>query len=108
MLAIDRDSFSSARQNALLLHSLGVEGQKRFANIKEQATYPEDATDLQKTVLKLEKDYRKCKNKRSERYTFRKRAQLQGESITDYVAVLWDLASTCQFNTFTMMPYVIK
>ena len=31
---------------------------------------------------------------------FRKRAQLQGESISEYVAALRDLAKTCDFGDF--------
>ena len=40
------------------------------------------------------------KNKQAERYVFRKRTQLQGESISEYVAALHDLATTCDFGDF--------
>ena len=63
------------------VNCLGTEGQKRFSNLPD-ATYPHGATEYVKALLKLEKW--------GERYIFRKGAQLLGESIAEYIAVLCD------------------
>ena len=97
--AIDFDDFADKKQKAILLNCLGTEGQKRFSKLLD-ATYPQGATEYTKALLKLEKEYKPVKNKRAERYVFRKRAQLQGESILEYIAALRDLATTCDFGDF--------
>ena len=43
---------------------------------------------------------KRIQNKRAERYAFRRRAQSQCETITEYIAALRDLASTCDFGDF--------
>ena len=100
MIAIDGEQFSDKRKTALLLHSLGTEGQRRYSKLKELTFYPPSATEFEKTNLKLENEYRIIRNKRAERYTFRKRTQTQHESITEYIVALRDLASTCDFGDF--------
>ena len=97
--AIDFDDFADKGKKAILFNCLGTEGQKRFSKLPN-ATYPQGATEYTKALLKLEKEYKLVKNKRAECYLFRKRAQLQGESITEYVAALRDLATTCNFGDF--------
>ena len=97
--AIDFDDFADKKQKAILLNCLGREGQKRFSKLLD-ATYSEGDTEYTKALLKLEKEYKPVKNKRAELYVFRKRAQLQGKSISEYVAVLRDLATTCDFGDF--------
>ena len=97
--AIDFDDFANKKQKAILLNCLSTESQKRFSTLPD-ATYPQGATEYMKALLKLEKQYKPVKNKRAERYLFRKRAQLQGKSISEYVAVLRDLATTCDFGDF--------
>ena len=36
----------------------------------------------------------------AERYRFYNRKQAEGESVADYLAQIWQLASTCQFGVF--------
>ena len=108
--AIDFDDFADKKQKAILLNCLGTEGQKRFSKLPD-ATYPQGATEYTKALLKLEKEYKQVKNKQAERYVFRKHAQLQGESISEYVAALHDLATTCNFSDFlddTLSDQLIK
>ena len=97
--AIDFDDFADKKQKAILLNCLGTEGQKRFSKLPD-ATYPQGATEYMKALLKLEKEYKPVKNKRAKHYVFRKRAQLQGKSISEYVAALRDLATMCDFGDF--------
>ena len=89
----------SLTRNKELLNCLGTEGQKRFSKLPD-ATYPQGATEYTKALFKLEKEHKPVKNKRAERYVFRKHAQLQGETITEYVAALHDLAMSCDFRDF--------
>ena len=97
--AIDFDDFADKKHKAILLNRLGIEGQKRFSKLP-YATYLQGATEYTKALLKLEKEYKPVKDKQAERYVFRKRAQLQGESISEYIAALRDLATTCDFCDF--------
>ena len=90
--AIDFDEFTDKKQKANLLNCLGTEGQK-IARCYISARYT-------KALLKLEKEYKPVKNKRAEGYVFRKHAQLQGESISEYVAALSDRAKTSDFGDF--------
>ena len=98
--AIDFDDFADKKQKAILLNCLGTEGQKRFSNCL--------MLHIRKVLQSTQKpysSYRKnnkinIKNKQAERYVFRKRTQLQGESISEYVAALHDLATTCDFGDF--------
>ncbi|KAI0231429.1 hypothetical protein LSAT2_018184, partial [Lamellibrachia satsuma] len=98
MIAIDGEQFSDKRKTALLLHSLGTEGQRRYSKLKELTFYPPSATEFEKTNLKLENEYRIIRNKRAERYTFMKRTQTQHESITEYIAALRHLAKVPQMQ----------
>ena len=98
--AIDFDQFSDKKQRAILLNCLGAEGQKHFSKLPEANDYPPAATEYMKALHKIEKEFRQIKNKRAERYIFRKRDQMPGETISEYVAVLRDLASTCDFGDF--------
>ena len=97
--AIDFDDFADKKQKAILLKCLGTEGQKRFSKLPD-ATYSQGDTEYTKALHKLEKEYKPVKNKRAERYVFRKGAQLQGESISEYIAALGDFATTCDFGDF--------
>ena len=96
----DIDEVPMKRKVCILLHYLGTEGQRRYAKLQELTNYPAAATDLDKAKLKLEKEFKTSKHKRSERAIFRDRRQLPGETISEYVASLRDLASTCDFGTF--------
>ena len=68
--------------------------------MKELTNCAEGATEFEKANLKLANKYTVVRNKRAERYAFRRWAQSQCESITEYIAALRDLASTCDFGDF--------
>ena len=97
--AIDFDDFADKKQKAILLNCLSTEGQRRFSKLPD-ATYPQGVTEYTKALLKLEKEYKPVKNKGTKRYVFRKCAQLQGKSISEYVDALRDLATMCDFVDF--------
>ena len=92
MDAIDSEQFTDKRKTALLL--------RRYSKLKELDNYAEGATEFEKANLKLANEYKVIRNKRAERYAFRRRTQSQCESITEYIAALRDLASTCDFGDF--------
>ena len=69
---------SLTRNKKLSYLTVSTEGQKRFSKLPD-ATYLQGATEYTKALLKLEKEYKSVKNKRAERYVFRKRAQLQAK-----------------------------
>ena len=46
MDAIDSEQFTDKRKTALLLHSLGAEGQRRYSKLKELDNYAEGATEF--------------------------------------------------------------
>ena len=79
MDAIDSELFSDKRKTALLIHSLGAEGQRRYSKLKELTNYAEGATEFEKANLKLATEYKGVRNKHAERYAFRRRAQSQCE-----------------------------
>ena len=98
MDAIDSEQFTDKRKTVLLLHSLGAEGQRRYSKLKELDNCTEGATEIEKANMKLANEYKVIRNKHAERYAFRRRAQSQCESITEYIAALRDLAFTCDFG----------
>ncbi len=55
-------------------------------------------TDLKELLTVLRDFFSPKKNVLAERYTFRNRKQLAGESLTEYVAALKGLASSCAFR----------
>ena len=67
MDAIDSELFSDKRKTALLIHSLGAEGQRRYSKLKELTNYAEGATEFEKANLKLATEYKVVRNKRAER-----------------------------------------
>ena len=103
LTAIDGDNFSAARRKALLLHCLGIEGQRIFNTLPghDSDTVP-DGSDVYKEAVKLlENRFSKAVNVVAERYKFKQRAQASGESIDSFISALRDLAKTCDFDTKT-------
>ena len=96
---IDAAGFSELedkRKKALLLHCLGIEGQRLyFARVAEidhnKASYTEMIKELQNQHGKV--------NIAGERSKFRARKQHHGETISEYLAALRELASNCDFKT---------
>ena len=98
LLAIGTDSFNAARKRALLLHCIGLEGQRIFNTLPE-STDEDNVYD--NALAALKRHFQPSVNVVSERYKFRQRKQHHGESIDFYVASLRDLAKTCSFETCT-------
>ncbi len=95
LLAIGGESYSNDRKKAILLHCLGLEGQRIYH------TLPEDSTGrnpYSKATNALKEHFMPYINPVSERKKFRRRSQNPGESIDAYLASLRDLAK----------PYVKK
>ena len=54
LLAMDGSSFSAARKKAILLHCLGMEGQRIYDTLPERENPPADATEYDNTLYVLE------------------------------------------------------
>ncbi|XP_024116738.1 uncharacterized protein LOC112138415, partial [Oryzias melastigma] len=92
VLAASGNEWPEERKKALLLHTLGTEGQRLFYTLPEQGTTMEDA------MKALKAHFNPKQNAVAERHVFRKRAQTPTKSILHYVAALRDLAATCDFD----------
>ena len=80
-------------QAAVLLHSIGSVGLKIYNSLEFGDA--EDKEDI-KTIIKKMDDYIIGDTSETyERYKFNRRDQADGENIDEYVAVLKDLAGTC-------------
>lgn len=88
MLAIGLDVVSPKRKTAISLHCLGAEGLRLFQTLREAHTY--DAA-----VERLDGHFAKKQSALLKRLHFRQRA---GESVTQYIADLKELAQSCQFG----------
>ena len=77
------------QKKALLIHSLGGEGQRIFY------TLPDDMSTFTTCMAALEKHFCPKPNVSAERYNFSKRGQLNGESFESYIIDLRRLASKC-------------
>ncbi|PIK53282.1 hypothetical protein BSL78_09810 [Apostichopus japonicus] len=99
MLAAGTDTSSAGRKQAILLHSLGLEGQRIFYTLPDLPVVEgEDVYD--RTIRVLEKRFEPTVNVVAARYRFRKRSQLTGEPVDTYMSALRELSSTCNFGTF--------
>ncbi|XP_077520911.1 uncharacterized protein LOC144132400 [Amblyomma americanum] len=124
MLASGASDFSAERRKALLIHSLGVEGQRTFtlpgsakdAKEGESATAKDLPADSEgastrllpkqtetapspydDAVTALGNHFNTRTNIVVERHRFRKRVQQPGESINEYVVALREHAAACSF-----------
>ncbi|KAH6921002.1 hypothetical protein HPB50_028011 [Hyalomma asiaticum] len=108
LLASGASEFSSERRKALLLHSLGPEGQRIFNTL----TVSQGAKQTQEgkgtgatphvhdsTVEALAKHFGTTCNLVVERRRFHRRVQLPGESIQEYVTKLTVLAAMRAFSS---------
>ena len=82
--AIDFNDFADKKQKAILLNCLGTEGQKQFFQIAR--------CYISARCFRAHKSPTQARE--------RKDAQLQGESITENIVALRDLATTCHFGDF--------
>ncbi|KAH7966895.1 hypothetical protein HPB49_020360 [Dermacentor silvarum] len=112
LLVSGASEFPPERRKALLLHSLGIEGQRNFfalpSHVSEPAPPASAATasdeakksptapsSYDQAVDASTQHFASASNVVEERDRFRRRAQQPGESIQEYVAALRELAASC-------------
>lgn len=107
LLASGASEFSPERRKALLLHSLGPEGQRIFntLSVSQAAEKTEEegtgATPdvYDSAVAALAKHFDTTCNLVVERHRFHRRIQFPGESIPEYVTALQERAAMCSFTS---------
>ena len=92
VIAASGNSWPNSRRRAVLLHCLGTEGQRLFYSL------PDAGTTYENAMTALETYFVPKTNVVAERHAFRKRIQLQNETVLQYVTALRHLASTCDFG----------
>lgn len=114
LLASGASDFPPERRKALLLHSLGIEGQHIFfalpSDVSEPAPPAAAATasdeakksptapsSYDQAVAALTQHFASASNVVVERHRFRRRTHQPGELIQEYVAALRELAASCSF-----------
>ncbi|KAJ8375478.1 hypothetical protein SKAU_G00060580 [Synaphobranchus kaupii] len=85
------EDLSAAWKRAMLIHCLGIEGQRIFKTLGAAADYAD-------CVRLLAGHFTAPKNVILQRILFRQRKQRAGESVHQYVADLRGLASACKFG----------
>ena len=85
-----------ARKKALLLNALGSEGQRRFFTLNKEADYVKTAYKFENMMQDLNAQFGKT-NIVAEREKFQSCNQVPGQSIDEYLSLLRELASTCNF-----------
>ncbi|XP_077976286.1 uncharacterized protein LOC144432100 [Styela clava] len=99
MVATDHTELLAARKKAILLHCLGAEGQRLFYTLTEDAVVFDENDDVYfKAVKMLEEYFQPAVSVIAERYRFRQRSQLPGESIGENLAALRELITDCNFR----------
>ena len=89
MLQIQNNSLIKEKLRCCYIHwAQKGSGDTPSTELKELTNYAEGATEFEKANLKLANEYKVVRNKRAERYAFRRRTQSQCESITEYIAAL--------------------
>ena len=97
LVAVGGDDFSPARKQAVLLTCLGAEGQRAHESLPVSVK-GEGEDDFVFTKRRLEAHFAPKQNVCAERYRFRSRAQQPGEPVLQWVSVLRQLASTCEYG----------
>lgn len=94
LLAINAtgDSWPDARKRAILLHSLGTEGQRLFY------TFPNTGTTFAEAMSALENHFVPKVNVVVARHRFRQRSQRADETISQFLSALRDLSSSCAYG----------
>lgn len=94
LLAINAtgDSWPDARKRAILLHSLGTEGQRLFY------TFPNTGTTFAEAMSALEDHFVPKVNVVVARHRFRQRSQRADETISQFLSALRDLSSSCAYG----------
>lgn len=96
MQFLEANSIEDDRKRAVFL---AVVGSKTFTHLKDLLApkKPGEAT-LNKLMKALQDFYTPKRNVLSERYAFRNRKQIAGESLAEYIAALKGLEATCEFG----------
>ena len=94
LVAMGLTGVSAARKKALLQHCLGTEGQRVLGTLENGTDASYDAA-----VELLKGHFAAPQSALLRRFLFRRRRQLPGESVHQYVANLRGLASSCKFGT---------
>ncbi|XP_050037928.1 uncharacterized protein [Dermacentor andersoni] len=115
LLASGASDFKPERRKALLIHSLGVEGQRIFSSLlltSDAAQSGESAAGGKRSkesgdtaqpsvydeaIETLKQHFTSTSNVVAERHRFRRRMQQPGESVQEYVAALRALAVACSY-----------
>ncbi len=87
------DEWPAARKRALFLHCLGTEDQRLFYTLPNQGETMEEAIEV------LQAYFVPRRNVIAERHAFRKRTQVPGETVLQYVTSLRDLTAICEFGS---------
>ncbi|XP_077539836.1 uncharacterized protein LOC144152440 [Haemaphysalis longicornis] len=107
LLASGSDAHTPARRKALLLHCLGVEGQRVYYALPEQkpsappaAEKEESSTsdEYEAAVAALDAYFTAKTNVVVERHRFGQRTQLPEETAAAFVTALRELSSSCAFG----------
>ncbi|XP_064467533.1 uncharacterized protein LOC135378433 [Ornithodoros turicata] len=114
--AVGGDAFPAKRRKAILLNSLGVQGQRILYGLPPDTSPPplptasgsDDAKkadsaldDYDFALRALDKHFIATTNELVERHRFRSRRQLPGMPLQDFVTSLRELASSCSYGTAT-------
>ena len=111
MLASIAKDFDDERKRAILLHSLGIEGQRIFYSLPELEkdtkgkikiepgetfTDTDDSVYVQ-SLLMLERHFKPSQNKLTARIKFKQRSQLPGETVDEFLLALRQLIVPCDY-----------
>ena len=99
VLAMGGSDCPAPRKKALLLHCLGLEGQRIYNSLPPRANPPEGSNDYKDAVFVLESHFKPRVNVVAMRHRFRQRSQQPGESVDMYIAALRDLCNNCKFDS---------
>ncbi|KAJ1172394.1 hypothetical protein NDU88_004241 [Pleurodeles waltl] len=101
MLAIGSDRYALPRQQAILLHHLGIEGRRIYENLPEVSlgmgdSQPTNVFDM--SIQMLDTQFTPKNNLVLQRHKFFSRVHRGDEDIASYVASLRGLALSCNFD----------
>ncbi|XP_075733086.1 uncharacterized protein LOC142775529, partial [Rhipicephalus microplus] len=121
LLASGVSNCAPDRRKALLIHSLGVEGQRIFytlplqssanaksgeptsdtnsGNVKYTSQTQHEASSYDTAVTALHAHFTTTTNVVVERHRFGRRVQQVGETINEYITALRELSATCSFSS---------
>ena len=94
--ASDLSSAADKRKIAVLLHCMGPASVKIHKQFHYETS--EDKTKYDVVVKKFESHYKPQKNTAVNRLKFKRRMQLEGESVTDFITDVNNLVKTCEYG----------